>query len=116
MPLRRAIRSSLLALLAAAPATALVACGGDEDRVALAIERTRWVDATTLELGTECADLEGGVWVTSRGEEPPEVTVWGSPRVGTCTATTEIQLVPGVTKIVDAATSQVVDLPPRPEA
>jgi hypothetical protein len=90
-------------------------CGGDEDRVALAITGTRWVDDARLELTTECAELEGRAWVTSRGAEPPEVTVWGSPKVGTCEAVAEIRLVPGITKIVDGATSQVVDLPPRPE-
>jgi hypothetical protein len=113
--LRRSIALSVAALGLGLAAT-IPACGGDEERVALAIEGTRWIDETTLELATECAELEGGVWVRSRGEEPPEVTVWGSPRVGTCAATAEIRLVPGVTKIVDAATSQVVDLPPRPDS
>lgn len=111
----RAIGVPLLVAAALLAAGGLLAgCGGDEERVALAIEEVRWTDDGRLELETECAELDGVPWVTTEGDAPPTVTIWGAPKVGTCATTVEIEVAPGVTKLVDAATSQVVDLPPRP--
>lgn len=110
----RPLRAVALASLLATTTVGLASCGGDEDRVALAITATSWADDGALEVRTECADIEGIPWVTTVGDEPPTITIWGSPRVGTCEPVLRIELAPGVAKVVDAATSEVVDLPPRP--
>lgn len=105
-----------LAALAAVALSALGAagCGGDEPRVALAIDSVTWQDDGRLEVGTECSELVEEPSVEVGDDGIPVITLWGSPRIGTCTTTAVVEVPPGTTKVVDATTSQVVDLPPAP--
>lgn len=99
------------------PASALVACGSDTGRTALAIERARWAGDGTLVVTAECArDLEVEVGPDHGGSDLTEVTVWGHPEVGRCTPEVAVTLPPDPagrppTKIVDGTTSMVVELP-----
>jgi hypothetical protein len=113
---RRPHRLLLVAGLIA-PASALAACGTETGRTALAIERTRWAGDGTLVVSTECArDLEVEVGADHGGSDLTEVTVWGRPEVGRCGPEVAVALPRDpagrpATKIVDGATSMVVDLP-----
>ncbi|CAN5514647.1 hypothetical protein BH10ACT1_BH10ACT1_32500 [soil metagenome] len=93
----------------------LAGCGRDEGRTALAVRSTRWVSPTELAVTVECAelgtlDLEPGAGIDGL----PLLTVWGDPQVGRCAPRIVVPIPAGVTRIDDAATGMVVDLPPRP--
>ena len=106
----------LAALLLALPlgAAALAGCGGGEERASLAIDRAeRHGDA--IEITTECAsDLEAEVRPDPAGSGLLQISVWGAPEVGRCASELAIIGVPvDQTKVVDAATGQVVDITPE---
>jgi hypothetical protein len=106
----------LLAIAATAvvAALSLTGCGGGEERVALAIDEVEWVDATQLVVRTECAEIDEATFLPATGDAPATMTIWGAPKLGTCQPQVVVPVAAGTTKVVDAATSQVVDLPPRP--
>ncbi len=105
---RRRARLLLVAPLAAA-LLALAGCGGDEERASLAIEKAEWADATHLFVFSECAIIDDVE--VDRSGELVEVSLWGAPKNGTCNDWVVVKVDAGTTKIVDGATSQVVDLP-----
>lgn len=92
---------------------ALAGCGIDQGRTALAITAaTRTADGG-LVIAAECAKrLEVHVGPDHGASDLPEVTIWGVPEVGRCTPEIAVAVPPGTTKVVDGATSQVVDLSP----
>ena len=106
----------LLAVAATAvvAALSLAGCGGGEERVALAITETEWVDGTRLVVRTECADIDEATFTPGEGDQPATMTIWGAPKLGTCQPQIVVPVASGTAKVVDAATSQVVELPPRP--
>ena len=106
-------RLAVLAAVVLSPLGA-AACGGGEERVALAIDSVAWRDDGRLEVRTECAELVEEPTVALGDDGVPVITLWGAPQVGTCTTTAVVEVPPGTTKVVDATTSQVVDLPPTP--
>ncbi|NLD77583.1 MAG: hypothetical protein GX643_13055 [Acidimicrobiales bacterium] len=109
---RAAARLSGLALLAAS-ITVLGACGRNQ-RTALAIEDVRWHGTAAILLTTECAtDLEVEVGPDNSGTGLTEITLWGSPSVGTCESSLSVSIDAGTARIVDGATSMVIDLPDR---
>ncbi len=103
----------VLAVVAAMGVAALSGCGVDQGRTALAITAaTRTADGA-LVVATECAQrLEVHVGPDHGGSDLPEITVWGVPEVGRCRPGIAVAVPPGTTKVVDGATSQVVDLSP----
>jgi hypothetical protein len=108
------VRSSLHRVAAGVCAAALVGamvagCGANEERVALSIVDTEWADDSHLVIYTECAELDD-VEIDRTGELV-EVSLWGAPKFGRCRDRMVLSVEPGTTKITDAATSQVVDLP-----
>lgn len=106
-------RRRLAVLVVAALAVTLAGCGGDEERVALAIDEARRT-GDGVELSTECASsLEVQVRPDPAGSGLVQVSLWGRPELGRCAATIALDEVPAdATKLVDAATSQVVDIRP----
>lgn len=93
-------------------------CGPSEERIALAVENPQWVtvadgsEGPSLRFDTECADvaeisLEPGAGV----DGVPLVTVWGRPRTGRCRTEVTVTVPPGTTRVEDATTGMVVDLP-----
>lgn len=112
---RRGVGAALIATAVLLAANGLAGCGADEGRTALAVESASWNDADALVLELECAeldevDLEPGAGVDGL----PLLTAWGEPKLGRCTTTVIVEVPPGTTRIDDAATGMVVDLPPRP--
>ena len=95
-------------------AAALAGCGGGEQHVALAVRDTAWVSATELAVTTECAEVTEATFEPAAGAQPATLTIWGDPKLGTCDPALVIPVPAGTTKVVDAASSEVVDLPPRP--
>lgn len=102
-------------VLAVVVAGVLGGCGRpDEAGTALAITDPDW-SATGRFVGrVECADhvavrVEPGAGV----EGVPLVTATGRPKLGRCRPTVVVDLPTGTTRIEDAATGTVVDLPTR---
>lgn len=102
-------------LLAPFLVAALVGCGADQGRTALAVEHTRWSPDGTLVVQTECSEeLEAHGATVARQPTIYEVTIWGKPRVGRCHPEMRLSVGTRVTKLRDAAGNQLVELPPRP--
>ena len=95
--------------MALVPLLALAGCGGDEDHASLAIEKAEWADPTHLFVFSECAIIDDVE--VDRSGKLVEVSLWGAPKNGTCNDWVVVKVDAGTTKIVDGATSQVVDLP-----
>ena len=110
----RPARLLTVALAAIAGTGALAGCGGGEEHVALAIADTSWNTRGELVVSTECADITEAEFVPSADGGPATMTIWGDPKLGTCSPTIVVPVAPETTKVVDAASSEVVDLPPRP--
>lgn len=96
----------------------LAGCGRDEERTALAVHSPRWtLDAArsadpSLLLETECAEVfEVTVEAGAGVEGVPLVTVWGRPTLGRCLTEVVIEVPEGTTRVEDAATGTVVDVP-----
>lgn len=106
-----------MALAVAVGAIGLAGCGADAPRTALAIEDLRRDGSGTVVVRTECAEsLTVEVGADHGGSALTEVTVWGEPTLGRCTASIDVDLPPEVTSIVDGTTSQVVAIQAtRPE-
>jgi hypothetical protein len=106
-------RHLALAALVAAGSALITGCGGGEERVALAIDEARR-SGGTVELSTECASsLEVQVRPDPAGSGLAQVSLWGRPELGRCTATIALDELPAdATKLVDATTSQVVEIQP----
>lgn len=100
----------------AASAPLLAGCGAiDPPRTALAVRSARWVGPEAVALTLECAELESAeVDPTAGVDGIPLVTAWGAPRLGRCDTQLVVPVPPTATRIDDAATGMVVDLPPRP--
>lgn len=93
----------------------LTGCGADEDRTALAVRSTRWNERGELAVTVECAEVAGREVRPGAGVEGlPLVTLWGRPKIGRCRTEVTLPLPDGTSRIDDAATGKVVDLPPRP--
>ena len=99
-----------------AAATGLLAgCGADDGRTALAVRSTRWSGPTGLAITVECAHLDSYTFEPGAGIDGlPLLTAWVEPELGRCTTRIVVPVPAGVTRIDDAATGMVVDLPPRP--
>ena len=88
-------------------------CGGGERDVTLAISEVRWQDPQTVVITTECAgEVRVEVGTDAGGSNSPQLSVFGDPKLGRCTPEVAVAVPEGTTKIVDAATSQVIELPP----
>lgn len=100
-------------LVVALGASALLgACGGGEDRVALAVDEARRTGDVVV-VSTECADeVRAELRPDPQGSGLVQVSLWGRPQVGRCQPTTTIEVPVDQTKLVDAATGQVVDIEP----
>lgn len=113
VPAPRIARPTLVALAAlVAAATAISAgCSADHQRTALAIDEIV-VHATTVRATTECADdVTAEVRPDPKGSGLLEVSLWGRPKVGRCHPSVDLDDVPTDTaKVVDGATSQVIDV------
>jgi hypothetical protein len=92
----------------------LAGCGADEDRTALAVRSARWTEQGELVVIVECAKVtEREVRPGAGVEGLPLVTLWDRPRVGGCRTEVTLPVPTGTTRIEDAATGKVVDLPQR---
>ncbi len=112
MPRTSAARTLAAAL--AVSALGLTACGAGPERTALAITETTWTPDGRLVLGFECAELDSVDVEPGEGIDGlPLITAWGRPTVGRCTTEVTIPVPEGTTRIDDATTGQIVDLPPR---
>lgn len=81
----------------------------------MAIDSIAWSGPNALVLTTECAtDVSATVGIDAGGSEVPQISVTGDPQVGRCSPTATVTVPAGTTKVIDAATSQVIDLPPTP--
>lgn len=96
----------------------LAGCGPSEDHTALAVDHLEWTappageNGPWLRLDTECAEVsEASVEPGAGVDGVPLVTVWGRPRVGRCRTELVVPVPSGTTRIEDAATGRVVDLP-----
>lgn len=96
----------------------MVGCGPSEDGTALAVEHPQWIadtsggEGSALRFDTECADVSKAIVETGGGVDGmPLVTVWGRPRLGRCQTEVVVTVPVGTTRIEDAATGMVVDLP-----
>lgn len=108
-------RAALVVAAAVVGMAGLTGCGADEGRTALAIESTSWNEQGELVLELECADTSEVEVTPGAGVDGlPLVTAWGEPALGRCRTTVVVPVGPDVTRIDDAATGMVVDLPPRP--
>ena len=107
---------ALVALVAAGASTLLLAsCGTDETGAVLAIDEATWAADGRLRLTTECAgDVAVELGADAGGSDLLQVTLRGEPKVGRCHPAVVVAVPAGTTKVIDAATSQVVDLPPAP--
>lgn len=102
---------SLIGLVASI--TMLGACSRNQ-RTALAIGEARWHGNSAVVLTTECAtDLDAEVGPDRSGTGLTEITLWGSPSIGTCRPSLSVSVHADTTHIVDGATSMVVELPTR---
>ena len=90
---------------------AISACGADQPKTSLAIERVSVVDGI-VRATTECADeVRADVRPDPAGSGLLEVSLWGTPKLGRCHRAIALDDVsPDTTKLVDAATGQVVDV------
>lgn len=88
----------------------MVACG-DEPRTSLAIAEARRVGDQVV-VTTECAvGVEAEVRPDPAGSGLVQVSLWGRPEVGRCEPEVVLDDLPAdALKLVDAATSQVVDI------
>lgn len=103
----------LIAVIAtvAAATLALAGCGGDEEHVALAIQKAERPDGTVI-LHVECADdIEVEQRLDPEGSGLQQVTVWGDPQMGTCEPEVGLSDL-AEDQFVDGATSQVVTVSP----
>lgn len=92
----------------------LTACGAREDRTALAIRSTRWNAAGDLTVTVECAEIASTDVRPGAGVDGLAlITIWGRPKVGRCHPEIAFALPAETTRIDDAATGMVVDLPPH---
>lgn len=96
----------------------VVGCGASEERIALAVEHPQWItvangpQGASLRFDTECADVaEISVEPGAGVDGVPLVTVWGRPRTGRCRPEVVVTVPPGTTRVEDATTGMVVDLP-----
>lgn len=81
--------------------------GGGEPRVALAVQRAERAGDVVL-LTVECADdLEVDQQPDPAGSGLPQITVWGSPKMGRCVPPVAVDALAG-DEFVDGASSQVV--------
>jgi hypothetical protein len=106
---RRALLIIAAALVVVGVAIVGAATRPSEDRVALAIQGAERPNGTVI-LHVECAD---DITIEQRpdpeGSGLEQVTVWGSPRTGTCDPTDRAALSDlREDRFVDGATSQVV--------
>ena len=66
----------------------------------------------SLRFDTECAEVSKASVEADAGVDGiPLVTVWGHPQVGRCRTEVVVTVPAGTTRIEDAATGMVVDLP-----
>lgn len=107
----------VVAAVVAAGLMLVVGCGPPEDTTALAVEHPQWVagpgvEGPSLSVDTECADISTSTVEIDAGVDGvPLVTVWGHPRVGRCRIEVVVTVPEGTTRIEDAATGMVIDLP-----
>lgn len=102
-----------LATVAVVLAGGLGACGRpDESGTAPAITDPAWAADGRLVGHVECADrIEVSVEAGAGVEGVPLVTATGRPKLGRCRPTVTVDVPAGTTRIEDAATGTVVDLP-----
>ncbi|HEX2578553.1 MAG TPA: hypothetical protein VHK88_19575 [Aquihabitans sp.] len=90
-------------------------CGADGRRTALAVQEARWTATGEVVVTFECSEaLEVAVEPGRGTEGVPLVTAWGEPQVGRCARQAVLAVPPGTTRLDDAATGMVVDLPAPP--
>ncbi len=96
-------------------AAAMTGCGRpDEGGTALALEDPTWAGTQRVVGSVECADdVQVRVEPGTGTEGLTLVTATGRPKVGRCRVAAVIDLPPGTTRIEDAATGTVIDLPAR---
>ncbi|MCB0978016.1 MAG: hypothetical protein KDB02_11220 [Acidimicrobiales bacterium] len=102
--------------LAVGLAVCAAGCGTDVGRTALVPHHPRWVSPSTVRVTVECSDhVRVTVEPGSGVDLLPLVTIWGDPNRNRCQTQVDLEVPPGTTRIDDAASGRVIDLPPRPK-
>lgn len=93
----------------------LAGCGHPgEGGTALALADPRWDGPQRIIVTVECAqDVVAQVEPGAGTEGLPLVTIDGRPKVGRCRPEVALDIPAGTTRVEDAATGTVIDLPAR---